>query len=167
MRLRELRVRQNRARYHCGCFSRSRARTFSRAGSPGGPGDLSRSSTCTPRSPIRLNVRPANSGTASLICAKNIFDRVDAVPHRKAPGLRSRRISQSSRAWPGPRTARLSRCRRPLPLIIDPRFSAKPNDGRTERGKASALVREQVHDDEDRQLAQDIGRNSAPARVLA
>ena len=44
---------------------------------------------------------------------------------------RSRKISQSSRAWPGGRVARLSRCSRPLPLIIEPRFSAKPNEGST------------------------------------
>ena len=44
---------------------------------------------------------------------------------------RSRRISQSSRAFPGGRAARFNRCKRPLPLIIEPRFSAKPHAGRT------------------------------------
>src|SRR5205814_1292951 len=43
---------------------------------------------------------------------------------------RSRKISQSSRAFPGGRTARFNRCKRPSPLIIEPRFSAKPDAGR-------------------------------------
>ena len=43
---------------------------------------------------------------------------------------RSRKISQSSRAFPGGRTARFNRCKRPLPLIIEPRFSANPEAGK-------------------------------------
>src|SRR5437762_2862438 len=45
--------------------------------------------------------------------------------------IRSRKISQSSRAAPGARTARLRRCKRPSPLTIEPRFSAKPHAGNT------------------------------------
>src|SRR6266566_7268634 len=45
--------------------------------------------------------------------------------------VRSRKIFQSSRAAPGARTARLRRCKRPSPLTIEPRFSAKANEGST------------------------------------
>ena len=47
------------------------------------------------------------------------------------PWIKSRRISQSSRASPGGWMARLSRWSRPVLLIIEPRFSAKPAPGST------------------------------------
>ena len=121
------------------------SRTFSRAGSPGGPGD---SSTIQH---LHAEIADPAQGQAGEFrhrlahLPKDIFDRVDAVLAAESAWIRSRRISQSSRAWPGPRTARLSRCRRPLPLIIEPRFSAKPNDGRTALAKRGRFVREQVH----------------------
>src|SRR5207248_898700 len=85
---------------------------------------------CTPRSPILLNVNPANCGTVSLIRRKT-----SSMERRESPPpiawSKSRKISQSSRALPGGRTARFSRCSRPLPLTIEPRFSANPHPGRS------------------------------------
>ena len=52
--------------------------------------------------------------------------------------IRSRRISQSSRASPGALTARFRRCRRPWTLIIEPRFSAQALPGSTTVACASS-----------------------------
>ena len=60
---------------------------------------------------------------------EDILDRVDAV--RAGDGLDE--VAQNfpivARLSPGGVTARLSRWSRPLPLIIEPRFSAKPQAG--------------------------------------
>ena len=84
---------------------------------------------CTPRSPILLRLNPANCGIVSLIRRKiSSIDGSESPPPISLS--KSRKISQSSRAFPGGRTARFNRCKRPLPLIIEPRFSAKPQAGR-------------------------------------
>ena len=117
-----------------------------RDGSPGGSALRSTFITCTPRSPILLKLRAARiPAPIALICAEDIFDRVDAV-------LAGVCLDQIAQNFPivarlaGRRTARLRRCSRPLPLIIEPRFSAKPNGGQNRASRKRVdCIREDVH----------------------
>src|SRR5262249_43861585 len=98
-------------------------------GSTGGGGDFFSSITAKPRSPILLKVRAMNCGISVLIW-RNTSSIVKSRLLPPSAWRRSRKISQSSRAFPGGRTARFKRCNRPSPLIIEPRFSAKPDAGK-------------------------------------
>ncbi len=81
--------------------------------------------------------------------------------------IRSRKISQSSRAWPGARTARLRRCKRPSPLIIDPRFSAKARDGSTTVACSVAAFERISITMKAESFCELFGRNSQSHRVFA
>ena len=74
------------------------------------------SRTCTPRSPILLKVKPANCGIASLICAKDIFDRMDAACSRIRSEFRRKGLNQIAQDFPI--VARLARVRAPRDSVV-------------------------------------------------
>src|SRR5207244_10667644 len=85
--------------------------------------------TFTPRSPILLKLKPASGGSDSAICRNT--SSIEPRPLLPVNSCRrSRKISQSSHACPGGGTARFNRCKRPRPVIIEPRLSAYVEEGR-------------------------------------
>src|SRR5207302_3462654 len=130
-------------RIHFTACSGGRSKNSSSLGSPGGEGVAELSGvaiTFTPRSPILLKLKPASGGIDSAICRKTSSNEPrPSLPVHSC--RRSGKISQSSRACPGGRTARFNRCKRPRPLIIEPRFSAYAAEGRIAVAWAVAALR--------------------------
>ena len=107
--------------------------------------------TCTPRSPILLKLKPGEFAESPRSFARKLLRSCRC----RSAGAGLDQIAQNFpivARLPGGRTARFSRCRRPLPLIIEPRFSAKPNEGKTAVAQRVASFCENIHDDECREL---------------
>ena len=117
-------------------------------------GSSSSGTICTPRSPILLRLRPANAFT-SLAIARNRSSIMYMPLLPVSPRIRSRKISQSSRALSGASDpAWLSRCKRPLTLIMEPRFSANPAPGQHHGRRRRRAVGQDARGDEAGQVVQ-------------